>query len=433
MKSHAKILKLIRNFVFSLEFLNASRVSEKHFTRKRSLPFPTLILFLINFLKGSLKDELDWFFMFLKQSQIPDQFVSKSALCQARQKLKPDTFRTLNKKFIDIAYEQQSNLLFWRSHRLIAADGSSILVPDVKAIIEHFGCSKNSVGTATPMAKVLALYDPLNGYVVDCEIGPFKSDERKQLYSMLDCLSPNDLLLLDRGFPAYWIFSAAISRQINFTCRLPVGKWKAARELISSGKKEQIITLKADSKNKKICRTFGIPTPPLNIRILQIPLDNSESEVLVTSLTDCHKYPYEEFKELYFKRWWIEEDFKLLKSRLKVEHFTGVTPLTVYQDIHAKLFAKNVAALLRSLPDQILGAEVPDRKYPYQTNRTQVISKLKNTIVSLFCVSFQKLEKLLSSLYFAFIETAEPIRKNRKYPRKRKKRTGFAVQYKPTR
>ncbi len=433
MKHHAKILTIIKDFIFSNEFLDACRVSPKNFTRNRSLPFTTLILFLINFLKGSLQDELDWFFKHLHQTLIPEKFVSKSALCQARKKLKPETFRQLNKQFIHVVYQHQKNLRLWKGHRLVAADGTSILMPDTKEILEHFGYSKNSVGTITPMAKVLGLYDPLNGYVIDNEIGPFKSDERKQLYSLLHRLNSNDLLLLDRGFPAYWIFSAFISKQLNFLCRLPVGKWKVAKELVASKDRERLIVLKADSKNKKTCNQLGIPTNSIELRIIQVTLPDGSPEVLITSLTDSTVYPHEDFKELYQKRWSIEEDFKLLKSRTKVEHFTGMTPLTVYQDYHAKTFSKNIAALLRSAPDQTLEQQGTKKKHQHRTNRTQAVSKLKDTIVSLFCFSFKKLERTLCDIYFLFLKITEPIRENRQYQRKRKKKSGFSVQYKPTR
>jgi hypothetical protein len=433
LKNHANILTQLKKYIFSDEFLNASRISPKHFTRKRSLPFTTLILFLINFLKGSLQDELDWFFKHLHQTSVPEKIVSKSALCQARKKLKPDTFRRLNQQFVRQVYKHQKNLKFWKRHRLIAADGTSVLVPDTEEILEHFGYSKNSVGTVTPMAQVLGLYDPLNGYVIDSEIGPFKADERKQLYSLLDRLNPNDLLLLDRGFPSYWIFSAIVSHGINFTCRLPIGKWKVAKELVASGDEERIVVLTADPKNKKTCRTLNIPTNPLELRVIKVVLPNGRPEVLITSLTDSDLYPHKDFKELYHKRWWIEEDFKLLKSRTKVEHFTGVTPLTIYQDFHAKTFSKNVAALLRSSPDRTLERQGAKKKHHHQINRTQTVSRLKDIIISLFCVSRKKLEKILGDIDRLFLKITEPIRKNRQYQRKRKKKSGFAVQYKPTR
>ena len=434
LNSHAKVLNQLKIFLFSEKFLTSVRKEQKDFTRNRILPFPALILFLINFLKGSLQDELDYFFKHISQSDLPDRVVSKSALCQARKKLKPDTFRLLNQAFIQAAYKHQSNLKHWKKHRLIAADGTSILVPDTKEIIEHFGNAKNYVGTITPMTQVLGLYDPLNGYMVEADIGPYKSDERKQLYGLLKSLSSNDLLILDRGFPAFWLFSAILNHNINLLCRLPIGKWKVAQNLIDSTKNEQIITLEANSKSKRTCKKYGLPTASFKLRLIKVMLPNQKPEVLITSLLDDEKYPHECFQELYFKRWSIEEDFKLLKSRLKVSHFTGVTPLTIYQDLFAKLFAKNVAAMLRSVPDQKLQNK-EQGKHPCQTNRTQVISKLKDIIVSLFLMPCRELKKTIAKLYNLFEKTAEPIRKNRKqkYPRKRKKKSGFAVQYKPTR
>lgn len=433
MKQHAKILKLAKNYIFSDTFLDLCRASPEYFTRKRSLPFTTLVLFLINFLKGSIQDELSWFFKHINNSVLPIAEVSASAFCQARKKLKPDTFRILNSKFITVAYQHQKNLRHWKGFRLVAADGTSIHVPDSPQILDHFGNSTNSVGTITPMAQVLGLYDPLNAYMIDCEIGGFKSDERKQLYSLLDRLRKNDLLLLDRGFPAYWVFSAILSQGTNFLCRLPIGKWKIAKELLTSGQKEQLITLKADSKNRETCQHFNLPTEELKLRIIHIVLPNGDSEVLITNLTDFDEYPYEDFSDLYHKRWWIEEDFKLLKSRLKIETFTGISPLAIYQDFHAKLFAHNVAMLLKSSADQALAEQGKKKKHRHQTNRTQVISKLKDILVTLFSLSLKKLERIILDIHLSFLGLTAPIRENRQFSRKRKRRKRSPVHYKPTR
>jgi len=389
-----------------------------------------VILFLINFLKGSIQDELSWFFKHINNSVLPTVEVSGSAFCQARQKLKPDTFRILNAKFIQVAYHHQKNMRYWKGLRLVAADGSSIHVPDSPGILDHFGQSTNSVGTHTPMAQILGLYDPLNGYMIDCEIGPFKSDERKQLLSLLHRLKKTDLLLLDRGFPSYWMFSAILSQGTHFLARLPIGKWKIAQELVASGQKENLIILQADSKNKRTCQHLKLPTKPLKLRILNITLPNGDPEVLITSLTDADDYPFDDFSDLYHRRWWIEEDFKLLKSRLKIETFTGITPLAIYQDIHAKLFAHNVAALLKSSADQTLEHQGKKIKHRHQTNRTQVVSKLKDVIVTLFSLSVRKLEQMVFDLHLLFLELTTPIRENRQFPRKLKRKKRSPVHYK---
>ena len=65
-----------------------------------------------------------------------------------------------------------------------------------------------------------------------------------------------------------------------------------------------------------------------------------------TSALDQQAYPYALFKELYHERWPVEEDYKVLKSRIEVENWSGESVLVIYQDFHAKIFTKNLAAIV---------------------------------------------------------------------------------------
>jgi hypothetical protein len=55
---------------------------------------------------------------------------------------------------------------------------------------------------------------------------------------------------------------------------------------------------------------------------------------LVSPLTDLQAY----------KRWGVEEDHKILKSRLNIENYSSVSVEGVLQNWHAKLLTKSLAA-----------------------------------------------------------------------------------------
>ena len=93
---------------------------------------------------------------------------------------------------------------------------------------------------------------------------------------------------------------------------------------------------------------MGLDKRPIKVRMLRVELDSGETEILVTSLTDMKKFSYDLFSELYHLRWPVEEDYKTLKYRLEVENFSGKSVLSVYQDFHANLFSKNLAATVAS-------------------------------------------------------------------------------------
>jgi len=171
---------------------------------------------------------------------------------------------------------------------------------------------------------------------------------------------------------------------------------------------------------------------PLHLRLIRIELDTGETEILITTLLDENLYPYEIFFELYHDRWPIEEDYKIMKCRIEVENFSGKSVLSIYQDFYAKVFSKNLISALSFPTRQVIYQTNQDKKYDYQINFTQALSKSKGVLVLLFNRSVKKMISLISDLHDIFIKTIEPIRPGRKYPRNHKiQRKCFHLNYKP--
>jgi len=58
----ANLVEYLKKILHSKVFVNQHKKSEKDFTRERGLPFETMFLYFINFIKGSCQDELDHYF-----------------------------------------------------------------------------------------------------------------------------------------------------------------------------------------------------------------------------------------------------------------------------------------------------------------------------------------------------------------------------------
>ena len=84
----AKMIGFLKQIISSPDFVDCHRHSKKDFSRQRKLPFHVLIVFLINFVRGSYQDELDKFFKTLCRFDVAKRIVSKAALTKARMKLK---------------------------------------------------------------------------------------------------------------------------------------------------------------------------------------------------------------------------------------------------------------------------------------------------------------------------------------------------------
>jgi len=426
----AKTIEYIKEIISSPEFIARHRKNKNDFTRNRKLPFHILIVFLINLVKGSYQDELDKFFKTLFRFDVAKRVVSKAALSKARMKLKFEAFVELNLQLITY-FEKLFRPRLWFGFRLLAIDGSTTKLPITDEVAQHFGVWKVRQGSPSPMARVSQLFDVLNKMTVDALIKPKHIGERELAAQHLLNVMPNDLILLDRGYPAWWLFNLILSLQANFCARVSCTKWKVVRKFFRSGLAEKVVSVPVHSTSVAQCRKMGLDTNNLKLRLIRIENDGKVA-VLITSLIETEKYPVELFSDLYHQRWPVEEDYKIIKCRIELENFSGLSALSVYQDFHAKVFAKNLVWMMAFPVQDQMDDEIVHTKHRYQINFTQALSKSKGVIALLFLDAKRLIKRLVADLQYIFQRTVEPIRPGRKYPRKHKaKPRRYFPQYKP--
>ncbi len=346
-------------------------------------------------------------------------------------KLKYEAFIELCRHLTDFFYKH-FNAKTWLGHRLVALDGSTVRLPQIEEIAHHFGVWKVRQGDPCPMARVSQMFDPLNKLSLDAIISPKKTGERELATRHCRNLLSDYLLLLDRGYPAFWLFKLILTQGANFCARISWKRWKIVRKFYLSGAKEKIIELTVPPTSVGKCRELKLDTKPIKLRLIRVELSSGETEILITSLIDDYRYPHDVFMELYHQRWPVEEDYKTMKCWLELENFSGKSVLSIYQDFHAKVFSKNLTSALAFTTQGEIKQNNAQRKYDYQINFTQALSKTKDVFVLLFQKAKKTVIQLISELHDIFVQTVEPIRPGRKYPRNHKisRRKHFAC-YKP--
>jgi len=406
-----RLILAIRNVLGSSEFINQHKNAAQDFIRNRTLTFPRLFLLLANFNNGSYQAELDNFFKVLNSWDVAIRTVTAGALSTARKKLKFTAFTALNELLLSMFYEHGSPQR-WKGFRVLAGDGSTVKIPKVPALAAHFGVWGASKGEPCPMARVSAVFDVLNSVYVHALIRPKAQGERRLLAEHLAVLGSGDLLLLDRGYPAYWIFARILGQGAEFCARISAARWQVVKAFSETGLLDQIITLKPGRRDR------GALCQPLRLRLLRIDIGTEEPEFLITSLLDQEQFPYEEFQELYHKRWGVEEAYKILKARIEIEAFTGKSVESIYQDFHAALFAANLTSVLAAPTTEVIEQKCQGRKYHYQLNHSQALGKMRNTIILLF--TRLDISEILAQLIDLFVKTIEAVRPGRMYQRIKK-------------
>ncbi|QKS30950.1 MAG: transposase [Candidatus Accumulibacter similis] len=97
---------------------------------------------------------------------------------------------------------------------------------------------------------------------------------------------------------------------------------------------------------------------------------------MMTSLLNPVTFPAAAFAELYHGRWRIEEAFKRIKSRLGLEHTSGLSWHAAHQDFGAKVVFDNLNALAAYVATDAL----LDPGSSYKINRTFELEKIKRRV-----------------------------------------------------
>lgn len=420
------------NIAKSEDFVTRHKTSERAFTRHRKLPFFSLIVFLLNQVKGALQDELDAFMQQGDLAQASEQTVSKAAFCKARKYLKPSAFIELNDELVARYYKENSTLT-WHGFRVCAVDGSKVALPDTPDLLAEFGGRKNAYAIK-PLATLSQCYDVLNEITLDAELDKCASCERDLAYKHLQRVKGNNLFIFDRGYPAFWLMEAHNLRKQAFCMRMPVGStFQYVNEFAASDDIDSIIELEPNRRISSKCKKYGMAGNKIKLRLVKVTLLSGEVEILATNLLDASDYPYSEFKALYHLRWSVEEDYKQQKHSLKIELFSGKSANSVLQDIHAKILAKNITRLIAIGANQQVEQVNKKRKLSYKVNFKQALSKTKFVILRI--VMSPDPVTWIEYLIRQFMRYLEPVRPDRQYPRKRLVGTRGAVSgtYKPTR
>jgi hypothetical protein len=387
---------------------------------------------IINF-KSSIQRELDKFFKTISRSDFNIREVTKGAFTQARAKLNPWAFQRLNDVAVDTFYDG-AEYYVWHGMRVLATDGTRLVLPHHPSVIDEFGQQQFGPKADSPRSQAMAsvLYDVLNQITLDAQLAPYASSERDLLMQHLDKIKPGDLLLLDRGYPCFWLLFLLKAKGIEFCARLQDNWWLKVKDFTESDEKERIVTFTLPKKDRKKLAEFPeMQDATITCRLIKIELLSGEKEILCTSLVDSEKYTYEEFDKLYHYRWNEEEAYKLLKSRIELENFSGKTAQAVKQDFHAKVFLMTLcAAYAHPIEDKVVEEYKANenRKFDQKINRTNAVSMTQDILIAVFLR--KQFDKALNAFDKIVAGTREIIRHGQSNPRKKRPKQLYSMNYK---
>ncbi len=359
--------------------------------------------------------------------------MTKGAFTQARSKLNPWAFQRLNEVAVKTFYDEAVYNV-WNGFRTLAVDGTRLVLPNHPSIIEEFGQHQFGPNADSPRSLAMGsmLYDVFNQITIDSKLAPWSSSERDLLVEHLEKVEKGDMLLLDRGYPCFWLLFLLKAREIEFCVRLKDDWWLAVKDFRESGEKQRIVSFSLPKKDRKKLDNYPqMIDAQIECRLIRVELENGEIEILCTSLIEKEKYSYTDFEQLYHYRWNEEEAYKLLKSRVEVENFSGKTARAVRQDFFAKVFLMTLcAAYAHPIEEKVIAEYEADenRKHGQKINRTNALAMTQNIIIGIMIK--KQFQKAMEAFDKVVESTREIIRPGRSFERNKRTKKPYSMNYK---
>jgi len=357
----------------------AQKQNPSDFTRKRKLPLPRLIVFILYLVSGSKAQGVDTksgqFFKNAKRSGLwPDaNAIHRSALSKARRKLSWHIFQELLTKAVCVAYElwPQSCEFLWHGMSVFAIDGSKHTLPATPAVRQLFDPTSGlqSAGKGHyPQCLVSTLYDVFRRLPIARTIAAWDASERQEALKLLPFAPPGNLLMFDRGYPSFEFIRDLIRLYCGyfiFRCS-GTSSFPAVTSFLASNKSEDMVRIRPSINAKKRIKDHQ----PLVLRVIRLSHPDGTVSVLLTNLFDTREFPEDHLIALYYKRYEIEVNCRHEKVVLEVEHFHGETPNSIRQELFGAAIMTVIARTMMVIASEINGS--PRRE-----------CQLKNTVIAM--------------------------------------------------
>jgi len=307
--------------------------------------------------------------------------ITHQSVSEARAKLKWEAFEYLlgranrEKDFNDEQFT-------YRGHITRAVDGTSMITPRTEDLLSHFTPRISTKGEGHyPSLLLVTAINVFTGQVISGKVENHTASERDQLRFMIrHVFNKGDLSLLDRGFPAGWIFLEYKKAEQFYLARLKTTGDRMSvyvRQFLKSKQKSKVITITVMDE------TTGREVE-IKIRLVRGPKDSEGKRIAFATNLIGEKYSRRSILKLYRERWTVETLYWRVKILLKIERFHSRSYNGVMQEIFANLLVLSLTALIwaATIKKHRLNAKyvVPSFKNAVEVVRRHLFHAIDNKI-----------------------------------------------------
>lgn len=407
---------------------NIYKTDVTKFTRERKLTQEDFVWYLTLQKGRTTSMELD---EYLKEKNGNYEIdISKQAFSKQRQYLKPEIFIDIGKEYLKSFYQNTpEEVKRYKGYLVLAVDGSMFEIPNTKELIEEYKFVANKAkNRLSARARVSAIYDVENGFIVNALIKDYGQSEKKLCYENIENAKEiidlkQSIIIFDRGYPSMGLTLYLEENGIKYICRLKSPSYE--REKRGMKTNDEWVEIKLDKDKRRSIKDEKLlkkakEMKSLKARMSRIVLDTGEIEYLLSNVGK-EIIAEEEMKEAYFKRWQIEIGYDILKNKLHIENFTGRTKMTIEQDFYAQIYTYNLLQDIKNDANIKVQEENKKKelKYEYKPNINILAGYLKNILIK---IMFTESDEEKERLYRLIVEKAKKnlvaINPGRKFERR---------------
>lgn len=329
--------------------------------------------------------------------------VSAAAFCKARMKIPSDMILALVKHaaaLFDLYFGHGFRV---KGYRVFAVDGTKVQVTRSDELFDALGWHASGYN---PQMLLSVLYNVVSKVPHDLRVAPTHASERDELRAMMGSLCQGDILVLDRGYPAFDLVTELMQQRTHFLIRLPSETFPAVKAFVEEGRRDGWVTI---SPPRRLLSTHGA----LRARVVVMPGVDLKPVVFLTDLEET-EFSWAEIGELYHMRWEAEELYKLEKGKyLGQGQFHSKTLDGLKQEVYAfALFVSNCRFLTAG------AAQLGGVPYRHVYQKTALLA-VADYITRLFLEErSEDLRKLTVRLLDRIGRTVVVPRPGRSYPRR---------------
>ena len=430
-----KFKSIKKQLYFCIQSMEASSSlfvvdSERDFTRRRKHLFGNTMLNVILLEAGSLKDELLTLFGHTLNAPTVSSFV------QARDKIRPDAFYTLFKRFNSKTHAT----ILHKGFRLRAIDGSVLPISNAIQDKETTVMKQNQTDVPFSAYHINTSYDLLEHTYDDVLIqGQAQMNENGAFNHIVDRYhGPKAIFIGDRGFESFNSFVKVDKSKNKFLIRVKDihSKTSILRSLGPFEDKEfdvsvkRILTYRQTKeikehpeiykfvpKNQRFEYFDDNPYYQFDCRVVRFKISEDTYESIMTNL-DEDEFSLEEIKELYHMRWGIETAYREIKYALDLNTLHSKKRNLIQQEIYAKLLLYNFC---RRITREV-NIKEKKRKFEYQLNFVRAYHIIRHFLK-------EKSRKIPPHIESMIAKEILPIRRNRQNQRKVKPKSPVSFNY----